>query len=392
MPDNRAIINEHRCSVIIPTYNNEQTIATVIEGVLEYTTDLIVVNDGSTDQTHRILSQFSQIEIISYEKNRGKGFALKCGFQRAIELGYSHAITIDSDGQHNPEDIPQFLDKLELNPQALIIGTRNFRVLENVPSKNSFANKFSNFWFRLQTGIKLNDTQSGFRLYPLFLFDKKRYFSTKYEYELEVLVRAAWRGTEIISIPVQVYYPPGDLRVTHFRPFRDFGRISILNFFLTILALLFFRPRMIIRKLRKKKIKDIIKEDLLSGNLSNKKIAVSLGFGIFMGILPIWGYQLVLGFILAHVFKMSKTIFFLAANISLPPLIPFILYLSYVTGSFVTGEFSWKIEFDPTFESIRANLVQYLAGSVLLAVFAGLTFGLLSYLILPLIRKNRKNG
>lgn len=382
-------LHEKFCCVIIPTYNNSKTIRTVIEEVLSITEDLIVVNDGSTDETLYILSEFSQPEIVSYETNKGKGHALQCGFKKAIELGYRHAITIDSDGQHKPSDIELFLKALEQNAGALMMGTRTFHGLENLPSKNSFANKFSNFWFRLQTGVKLDDTQSGFRLYPLELFQKKKYFSKKYEFELEVLVRAAWNGVQISSIPIQVIYLPGEQRVSHFRPFKDFTRISILNFFLTFLALIYFRPRMIVRKLRKKKLKDIIREDLLSGNLTNKKISVSLGFGVFMGILPIWGYQLVIGFIIAHIFKLSKTIFFLAANISLPPMLPFILYLSYVTGSLLTGEFSWKIDFDLNLQSIKTNLVQYLAGSVILAITAGLTTGFLSYLILPLIRKKK---
>jgi glycosyltransferase involved in cell wall biosynthesis len=375
--------------VVIPTYNNGKTLADVINGVLQHTHDVIVVNDGSDDHTSDILLDFPKIHIVSYDKNRGKGHALKQGFKKALELKFEYAITIDSDGQHDPEDIISFTETLKREGKSLIVGARSLKGLENVPSRNSFANRFSNFWFHLQTGIRLNDTQSGFRLYPLSLFEKRKYVSRKYEFELEVLVRAAWRGINIISIPIYAYYAPLNERVSHFRPFRDFGRISILNFFLTFLAIAYYRPVMIIRKFRKKKLREIIREDLFSGKYSNKKIAASVGFGVFMGILPIWGYQLVVGFIIAHFLKMSKTIFFLAANISLPPMLPFILYLSYVTGSFVMGDFSWKVDFDLTLESIKQNLVQYLIGSVILAVVAGLFFGFLASVIVPFIR-NRK--
>lgn len=379
------------CCIVIPTYNNASTLKHVIQQVLQFHQKIIVVNDGSTDNTLEILQGLSLIEVISYARNKGKGYALKCGFRKALDLGFEYAITIDSDGQHLPEDLPAFAKAIQESPHALIVGTRTLQATENVPAKNSFANRFSNFWYQLQTGIKLKDTQSGFRLYPLNFIKGRRFFSTKYEFELELLVRAAWNSVNIISIPINVYYAPEHERISHFRPFRDFLRISILNFFLTFLALVFFRPRLIIRSLKGKKLKEIIKEDLLSGNLSDKKIAVSLGFGIFMGILPIWGYQLVLGFIIAHFLKMSKTIFFLAANISIPPLIPFILYLSYVTGSFLMGNFSWKVDFNLSIEGIKANLLQYLAGSLVLAVVAALTLGLLTYFLLPFIRKKRQS-
>ncbi len=382
--------SELSCCVIMPTYNNGQTLEAVIRGVLDYTDKLIVVNDGSTDDTLIVLKKFPDIDVISYSDNKGKGFALKKGFKRAIERGFSYAITIDSDGQHKAKELPVFLNALEENNEALVIGTRNFKGIENMPSKNNFANNFSNFWFRFQTGIRLSDTQSGFRLYPLQLFENHKYISSKYEFELEVLVRAAWQGVPIVSIPIEVYYPPIKERVSHFRPFWDFSRISVLNFVLTTLAIVFFKPRHIIRKYKKKKIKDIIKHDIIGRKTSHKVVAGSVGFGVFMGIVPIWGYQLIVGFALAHLMKLNKAIFFVAANISIPPFIPFILYLSYVTGSYVIGEGSWSIDFELNLENIKLHIKQYLVGSVVLAFMAGIFTGSLTYLLLPLIKKFRR--
>ena len=110
------------CCVIVPTYNNEQTIAGVINDILVYTKNIIVVNDGSTDSTSEILKQFSNIEVLSYSPNKGKGFALRTALYRAEEKGYRYAITIDSDGQHFAEDIPHFISKISELPGALIIG------------------------------------------------------------------------------------------------------------------------------------------------------------------------------------------------------------------------------------------------------------------------------
>jgi glycosyltransferase involved in cell wall biosynthesis len=222
--------------VVIPTYNNEKTLAAVIDSVLEYISAVVVVNDGSTDQTNVILSSYKEkIKIISYAKNRGKGYALKCGFDCAEQMGYKYALTIDSDGQHFAKDIPSFVETAKNNPNALIVGNRNL-TQDNMPKKNTFANKFSNFWFTLQTGTKLPDTQTGYRLYPLEKMKRLRPFTSRYEAELEILVRCAWRGVKLVSIPVNVYYAPKGERVSHFRSDVDFLRISLLNALFTVLA------------------------------------------------------------------------------------------------------------------------------------------------------------
>ena len=229
----------YKVCVIIPTYNNAGTIVEVISGVTAYCQDVIVVNDGSTDETASILQRLSTpVTLVSYPKNQGKGHALVKGFQKARELGFSHAITIDADGQHFPADIPILLNKMEEKPEAIIVGCRNLTE-KNMPRQNTFANKFSNFWFRLQTGISLPDTQSGFRLYNLKALRWLPLITSRYEAELELLVFAAWTGCPISSVSVRVYYPPVERRVSHFRPVYDFFRISVLNTILCAGALFY---------------------------------------------------------------------------------------------------------------------------------------------------------
>ena len=235
----------------MPTYNNDGTLRDVVERVLRFCTDVIVVNDGCTDTSDEILTSFEdKITVVDYGKNRGKGYALKKGFEKAKELGYDLVITIDSDGQHYPEDIPLFINALEQHPNALIVGSRNFNE-ENMPGKNTFANKFSNFWFKIQTWVKLPDTQTGYRLYPLKNLPNLCLLTSRYEAELELLVGAAWRGVDLIPIKINVYYPKAEERVTHFRPFWDFLRISVLNTFLCILAVLYGLPSRLIRRARR---------------------------------------------------------------------------------------------------------------------------------------------
>ncbi|MBP5258945.1 MAG: glycosyltransferase family 2 protein [Prevotella sp.] len=239
-----------RLCVIIPTYNNAATLQQVVMDAAEYCKDIIVVNDGSTDDTKAVLERLpNTVTIVSYNKNKGKGHALVAGFRKAKELAFTHAITMDADGQHFASDIPTLIKASESNPEGIIVGSRNLTE-DNMPRQNTFANKFSNFWFRLQTLVNLPDTQSGFRLYCLSALRGLSFITSRYEAELELLVFAAWAGTDVTSVPIRVYYPPEGERVSHFRPIYDFTRISILNTILCILAIIYGYPRMALRKLR----------------------------------------------------------------------------------------------------------------------------------------------
>jgi glycosyltransferase involved in cell wall biosynthesis len=250
----RKAMNSLDICAVIPTYNNEKTLAAVIDSVLKYINTVVVVNDGSTDRTNEILEPYkTKVHVVSYTKNRGKGYALRCGFDCARKMGYKYALTIDSDGQHYAEDIPAFVETSEKHPNTLIVGNRNL-TQDNMPKKNTFANRFSNFWFALQTGTKLPDTQTGFRLYPLEKMKRLRPFTSRYEAELELLVRCAWRGIKLIPIPVQVYYAPEGERVSHFRPAMDFFRISLLNTLFVFLAVVYGYPRMFFRWVRGKNL------------------------------------------------------------------------------------------------------------------------------------------
>jgi glycosyltransferase involved in cell wall biosynthesis len=195
------------------------------------------------------MSLQKSFKLISYSKNHGKGYALQQGFRRALELDFTHVITIDADGQHLASDIPVMLQKSVENPDALVIGERKFDN-PNMPQGNLFANNFSNFWFMVQTGKRLPDTQTGFRVYPLQKIGKIHLFTNRYEAELEMLVRSAWRNISIVSQPINVYYPPKNERISHFRAGRDFFRISVLNTVLCVFAVIYGYPSMFIRYLK----------------------------------------------------------------------------------------------------------------------------------------------
>ncbi|MBG7631232.1 MAG: DUF2062 domain-containing protein [Bacteroidetes bacterium] len=377
--------------VIIPTYNNEKTLAKLIDDVLIYTNqkDVIVVNDGATDSTSHILELYKdKITIVGYSNNVGKGNALKLGFKTAIEKGYTNAITIDSDGQHFPDDLPVFFDSAVENPGSLLMGSRNMDH-ENVPGKSSFGNKFSNFWFKVETGLELPDTQTGYRLYPLESLKKIKLFTTKFETEIEVIVKMAWKDVNIIPVNVKVLYDYEE-RVTHFRPFKDFTRISILNTYLVTLTLLYYLPKRLFKASLTKKFWIKLKSDIIQPNETNLNKSLSISFGFFMGIVPIWGFQLLVGIPLAMLFKLNKAIFIAAANISIPPMIPLLIWISYYVGSFMFEDATLLPYFSSiTLDSIKNDVVQYIVGAVIFAFLAAIISFLISFILLSVFRRKK---
>ena len=384
----RNAISDKKICVLVPTYNNHKTLRRVLDGVLDYTENIIVINDGSTDSTLEILESYSKILTINLPENKGKGNALKTGFRKAKENGFDFAITIDSDGQHYPNDIPVFVDALLAEKQdVLLIGNRNMSQ-DGIPKKSSFGNRFSNFWFWFETGIKLEDTQSGYRLYPLHKIPKK-YYTPKFEFEIEIIVRTAWRHIPVKNVPVKVLYDPAE-RVSHFRPFRDFTRISILNTILVVITLVYIIPRNFINNFKKKSFKKFIQEDVLESEGSNRIKSFSIALGVFIGLTPLWGFHTLLVISLSVLFKLNKVLAFIASNVSLPPFIPFIIIASLILGSpFVSGE-SDLIHQEWNFDLVKNNILQYAIGSFILACMMSVISGVAAFLFLNKVSPDNK--
>lgn len=245
-------VEENEVCAVIPTYQNAKTLLKVVADVHRVVDTVFVVDDGSNDGTAALLDKATGNErpekVLTHPKNCGKGAALKTGLTYARQQGFRYAVTVDADGQHRADDIPALLQAVEEEPDALAIGSRGLQH-ENMPAKSTFANRFSNFWFALQTLQRLPDTQSGLRVYPLRRLHGIRWMSARYEAELTLLVFSAWAGVKLLPVPVSVYYPPRDQRVTHFRPGRDFTRISVLNTLLCFLMVVYGWPRIFCRQI-----------------------------------------------------------------------------------------------------------------------------------------------
>lgn len=237
--------------VAVPSYNNVRELPGVLDRLRVQGYPILVINDGSTDGTGELLrTRYPDIDVVTHSVNMGKGAGIRSAFDRAYELGYRYVVTIDSDGQHYPEDLPLFVEKIGRYPDSLLVGARNLKA-ENMPAKNTFANNLSNFFFRLISGQSLEDTQTGYRLYPIRKLRDLKLLSGKYEFEMEILVRAAWRHIPLRSVPIRVYYAPGEERISHFRPFQDFMRIVLLDFVLLLIAIFWFYPSRLLKSARK---------------------------------------------------------------------------------------------------------------------------------------------
>ncbi|NTV34475.1 MAG: glycosyltransferase family 2 protein, partial [Deltaproteobacteria bacterium] len=206
-----------RCAVVIPAYNHGRQLGDVLANTLRFGFPVFVVDDGSTDSTPQILASFSQATVIRHDKNMGKGASLLKGLSLALKVA-DYAITLDADGQHNPADIPSLVQAVQEGNRPLVIGKRSGMERPNVPWTSRWGRRFSNFWVWASCGKWVSDSQSGFRLYPLPETLGLGARSRRFQFEVEVLVRAVWSGIPILEVPVQALYGAAEDRISHFRP------------------------------------------------------------------------------------------------------------------------------------------------------------------------------
>ena len=210
-------------AIIIPVYNHEHGIVGVIEKSLKLNLPVFVVDDGSTDSSYERIRDCPGIHLLRHAENRGKGAALITGFTAAEKIA-DWAITIDADGQHDPQDALDMMAAIPENERPLVVGMRQGMVGKKAPWTSRFGRKFSNFWIVLAGGPRMADSQSGFRIYPLPEALKLSVAAQRYQFEIEILVKAGWQKRPVIEVPISVRYAPGKERISHFRPFIDFLR------------------------------------------------------------------------------------------------------------------------------------------------------------------------
>jgi glycosyltransferase involved in cell wall biosynthesis len=212
-------------AIIIPVFNHEQRVKEVILQALALEIPIYVVDDGSTDRTSEIVDSISGITVLRHKLNLGKGAALLSGFAAAAKKS-KWAISIDADGQHNPVDALKLIQAIPTAQRCLIVGKREGMGGINVPWTSKFGRKFSNFWVWVSGGPLLMDSQSGFRVYPLPESLSLGVKSRRFQFEVEVIVKAKQQHIPVYEAPIQVVYQKGSARVSHFHPWKDFLRNS----------------------------------------------------------------------------------------------------------------------------------------------------------------------
>ncbi len=237
---NPDIEKKGRFAIIIPVYNHTEKVGDVVRAALKLHLPVIVVDDGSTDSSYEQIRNIKGITVLRHSENRGKGEALVTGMTAAAEM-HDWAITIDADGQHDPEDSLYLIRAIPDDQRPIVVGRREGMDNPDVHWTSRFGRKFSNFWVRISGGYPMTDSQSGFRIYPLPETLNLNVKSGGYQFEIEVLVKARWRKVPLMETPVRVDYRPGAKRVSHFRPLVDFLRNS-RTFSRLIVQRLFLTP------------------------------------------------------------------------------------------------------------------------------------------------------
>lgn len=391
--------------VVVPVFNHSHTLRQVVEGVLAMHPHVLVVDDGSTDMPalpgaplHATTIANAAhplhglcVHYLRHEHNKGKGVAITTAAAAAAQLGFSHIVTIDADAQHNPQELPVFFAACQQNPLAIVVGTRNFAT-ENVPASSRFGRAFSNFWFKLQTGHPIGDSQSGFRAYPLAILQVIHCAEAHYSFEIEVLVRAAWAGFAVVDVPISVHYPPQAQRVSHFKPLLDNIRISLLNTRLTFRSLMPWPHKKYVptaqgtvtalHPLRSLRL-------LLSQNETPGTLALSASLGIFLGTVPLIALHSIAIVLVAGAMRLNKIMGLAASQLCIPPFVP---ALCIMVGYYVRNG-RWLTEFSLQTLGYQAfeRIIDWAVGSVLVApalalLVGGVTFALSKWLQLTLVR------
>ncbi len=378
-----------KIAIVIPLYNHGQTIRHVAERALkecnEQCPEVWIIDDGSTDNGVENVQDLD-VHILRQPQNMGKGCALQRAAKELHAKGFSHMISLDADNQHYPEDIPLFLQGIQQKPHAFFVGSRDFTV-ENIPRASRVGRAVSAFWMFVQTGTKVGDMQSGFRAYPLEAFLCLPLKESRYSFEVEVLVQAAWAGFAIEDIPIRVLYQQQEERISHFKSFADNYRISLLNTRLTIRALV---P--IPFKHHSLDVEGNI--SLLSPLQSLQRLLkdtrpfnISLSAAVSLGIctLPILGLQCILLLFCIQKWHLDRLTALAIMPLSWPPFLPGLCILV----GYRLRHGTWLTEFSiqTLGHEIWQRILEWFLGAIVLAPLVGITMGIIVWLCTLYIRK-----
>jgi glycosyltransferase involved in cell wall biosynthesis len=383
-------IDKSRIWVVIPTFNNKDTVFDVARKCRQCLEHVLVVDDGSTDTDVEKLFSGTDIAVLRHARNLGKGMAIRTALEHIHKQDAEFMLTIDADGQHDPEDIERFIPLLRQDNSAIIVGARNFNS-PHIPQKSRFGRAFSNFWLKLETGIDIFDSQSGFRAYPVKYLSKIKTDGNYYDFEMEILTRAVWAGLKLEEVPVNVFYPQARSRVSSFHPFIDNLRISLMHARLIGRRFIPLPYPRVVPKDFKKFAMGIFRhpikllKTLLKDNSTPLDLAVSSGVAIFLGVLPLVSVHMLVIVYVTSRLHLNKIMALAIQNLCMPPFVPIACielghFMRY--GRWLT-DISWKT----TFGSIPERLWEWLLGSLIFAPIMAISVAIIVYFISRAIQK-----
>ncbi|MEN8257918.1 MAG: DUF2062 domain-containing protein [Thermodesulfobacteriota bacterium] len=384
-------LRQDQVLLVIPFYNHDESLAQVVKAAHTGGWQILVVDDGSDRP-----ADGAQLgcEVLRLPKNCGKGAAIVKGAEVARQQGFAGLLTMDADGQHAPEDGLKLLNMSQESWPALIIGNRKMAG-QHVPGASLFGRVFSNFWVRLETGLSLPDTQSGMRLYPLEELCQLSFFTKRYDFEIESLVRLAWGNIPILSTEIAVHYPPAEERVSHFHQLRDNARLSLLHTFLVLRALWPWPHQKLILSIKKEGPSLLLHpiklfKTLLRQHNTPLQIATAVWLGIFMGALPLIAVHTIAIIYASHKLHLNKMAAVAASQLCMPPLVPF---LCIQIGFFLRfGHFLSEFTMETLVHQLGFRLWEYLLGSLVLGPLLGLVVALVCYFTALALKKRNSSA
>ena len=383
------------CTVVIPVFNNERTVLQVALAARRLHPHVLVIDDGSTRLPNDFdnILKANDIRLIRHQQNSGKGVALQTALKDLHERHTDYMITLDADGQHSPDDIPAFIDLLEKegqNHDLLVIGVRDFNA-PNVPDSSKFGRKFSNFWIKLETGVTCADTQSGFRAYPVEPLSKQKFHCTRYNFEIEVLTRGLWGGLQLRELPIHVTYEPPEQRISHFHPWKDNVRLSLLHTMLVTRRLLLFPHKRIVPK-PKLQLPSLWKHPkefflfLLKENATPELLAISAAVSSFLAVLPLLSCHMLVILYVCIRLNLNKVMALAIQNLYMPPFTPF---LCIELGYFMRhGAFLREASMQTIVHELHLRFWEWLLGSLVIVPIAAILSGLITYVTAKRLQKS----
>lgn len=374
----------------IPVFNNKGTVRDVVAGCRNILKNVVVVDDGSTDVDLSSLLSDMDVVVLKHLKNLGKGQTIMTASGYIEARGGTHMITIDADGQHYPKDIEKFIPMIQESDCSLIIGCRNFNT-DNVPDKSRFGRKFANLWLRLETGVQIDDCQSGFRAYPVRYLNRMNFKGSHYDFEAEVLAKAAWAGLQLKTVSIDVYYPKPEDRISGFKPFMDNLRISLIHSMLVGRRLLPLRHKRLVKE--KKTDLTLLRHPgkflkmLLKENATPEGLAMSAAVGIFIAVLPLLFVHTLVIMYVATRLNLNKIVALNIQHLCMPPFVPVIcIQVGYYLKH---GRFLTNISFETIFSDVSARIGEWFLGSLIIAPVGAALIGAVIFVSASMIKKTR---